>query len=103
MTGIWGASSNDVYVARGSASEALHWDGSTLTSIPFAQANKITGSGPNDIWVAFGTSITHVGALGVAAQQVYSARNELLSIWASGSNDVYAVGRNGMIVHGHAR
>ncbi len=58
---VWGSGPNDVY-AVGTGYTTWHWDGSAWTALPGVPGGQlITGSGPNDVWLApaVGSGLLH--------------------------------------------
>ena len=100
LTGVWGSSSDNVYVVGSSTwgrNVVLHYDGSSWSEIAGGVVrNGVWGSGPNDVYIV-GGSIDHFD--GNTWSVVYSPATQLTKVWGSGPNDVFAVGYDGTILH----
>jgi hypothetical protein len=100
LTSVWTSGANDVWVAAGPA--ALHWDGSTWenfdTGTQGFSFSALSGTGPSDVWatavgVDGSSAILHwSGAAWSVSFSVPKGTDEPVGIWASASNDVWAVG-----------
>jgi hypothetical protein len=118
---IWGVSAEDVFLATDSSlipvppppPHISHFDGtiwSTMAELPSWECWSI-----NDLWGTSGTEViavgegatltgTHYGAIvrytaGEWTLLDYQAPDELLGVWGSAEDDVFAVGESGTIVH----
>jgi hypothetical protein len=93
------------------AYNAVHWDGSnwTLKRIPFAGCGavlyppiySVITFNENDIWFTRGGTVLNFNG---STYRNYCEINPLLTgslnkLWGTSSNDLYAVGNNGNIVH----
>jgi hypothetical protein len=93
---MWGSSSTDIY-AGGDFGNVYHFDGSYWRPqmvVPVAQAlSRLTGSGPNDIYVSDGTSVYHsTGDGNWPTQSIPLASNDgVYVLFAVSATAVYAV------------
>jgi hypothetical protein len=57
-TGIWGASATDIYLV---GDDVKHYDGTSWSTFtpPEGAAQWVSGSGPNDVWIAGQSYVTH--------------------------------------------
>jgi hypothetical protein len=121
---IWGAGPRDVWTV-GDASTIAHWDGThwfnvsygstTLSEVPL---NRVWGSGSDDVWAVGnksdqGDTILHwnghawcvlysglcATASGTPIPSPTGVPYDLSGVWASGPNDVWAVGIGGTVLH----
>lgn len=99
-SGVWGASSDDVWVA-GSAG-LHHWDGSRWTPVESTADQTmfaVWGAGREDVWaVGAQGRLLHYDGRAWSEQGAPTAQN-LLAVWGSGADDVWAVGQHGTILH----
>jgi len=81
-TSIWGSSKNDIYVAAGAL---VHFDGVQWSTLPLG-AYHITGSGPNNVFIANKTSVLHYnGADWDTLRTTFDDFRELLAAAPDGS------------------
>lgn len=112
---IWGTSPTNIWVTgwftdgKGWGSNIYHYDGSEWKAQNYYEANLtgIFGLSENDIW-AVGNNLTATQWYGLVAhydgvkwktEQVFSRMPGLAEVWASATDDVFAVGGNGTILH----
>jgi hypothetical protein len=98
---MWSSGANDVYVGDLGGSIG-HFDG---VSWEPAQAgsgavNILEGSGPDNVWAAFGANPADVEHFdGSAWSSVVSEGSGVLGIWTSGSDDTWIVTGGHTVVH----
>jgi hypothetical protein len=95
LRAVWGNASNDVW-AVGDRGTILHFDGRAWTISPSGTQESLTGAygtGPRDVWVS-GEKGAMLHWNGEAWSQIAAQGDDtmLLSVWASGPTDVWAVG-----------
>jgi hypothetical protein len=97
--GVWGAASNDVWVAPYQGA-LQHWNGSAWTSAPTTAGPllRVAGSASDEIWaVGYGGVTLHYH--GGAWSTPPSGTTEVLwSVWSRGPNSAWAVGNGGTIL-----
>jgi hypothetical protein len=109
LNAVGGSASNDVW-AVGAVDPtthygvALHWNGSTWSSVSTGSTLQITAiwsNGPNDVWaVGPGSGILHWNGISWSASvNSQTSQPNLSGVWASASNDVWAVGSLGKVMH----
>src|SRR6185503_4793610 len=103
--GIWGAASNDVWMAGtlgGSDARFAHWDGAQLTFTTMTGMNRlnaIRGASATDIWaVGVGGTALHWDGQAWTNRPVPGSPT-LQSVWVRTSSDVWAVGDAGVAFH----
>ena len=98
--GIWGSGPKDVYAASCAPEEAVHWDGTSWSTVPFPASDRVIqdvwGFGPDDVWFVGdgtfhwdGTNLTEVGT---------PSPSTLRAVWGT-PGDVWAVGSGGVVLH----
>lgn len=105
LWGVWGASPDDMWAVGGlnETPVLLHFDGTswTLEDIPELQRGgvnaffKVWGSSASDVWVVgqSGVILHYDGS--AWAEMGAGTGEDLISIWGTGPNEVYAVGGRG--------
>lgn len=111
---VWGSSPSNVYVVGtinldSTATQIAHWNGSKWQPLPlipdFFSAMGIIGFSPNDIWIAGvsgrGPGVAHFNGTKWIVQNIFASfyNSKLTAIWGTSSNDLWAVGYYGLIVH----
>lgn len=107
---IWGSSSSSIYVA-GDGGSIIHFNGVEWSpEVPETWGlylRSICGSSDSDVYVVgYGTSAmpgTVLHSDGNVWSTVYESPDSLYGVWASIDGDVFAVGANGIILHGNAQ
>ncbi len=102
---VWGMSSIDV-LAAGAASTIVQYDGIGITWSTSGQGTMPTFD-VNDIWSAPGSDVILVGNGGNIGHDngtgwkpmPSGTTDDLSGLWGFAPNDMYAVGRNGTILH----
>ena len=97
LSGIWGASSSDIYAVGGGGSR--HFDGSVWhRTFPVSREPKVRGTSPSDVFVAGdGGGISHFD--GSTWSSMTSQTIQYVGgIWGSSSTDVFIVGSDGTIL-----
>ena len=112
---VWGSSPTNIWVTgwftdgKGWGSNIYHYNGINWTAIDYfeAELNGVFGISENDIW-AVGNNLTatqwyalvaHYDGIEWKTENVFTSVPKLISVWASGPNDVFAVGFEGTILH----
>ena len=98
LRSVWGSGGSDVYVV-GDKSTILHYDG-----IDWEAEGSLLGEGFTDLYGVSGSGPGLVIAVGYAALYKVGAKWEafpssFFAVWGSSSEDVYAVGMNGNMIH----
>jgi hypothetical protein len=98
LTGLWGSGPNDVWAVGGggSASETLHWDGSSWMPIPNNTTwslEGVWGRAPSDVYAVGGGGILHW--TGSSWSQRTEPGAHYYAGWGSGAGDFWAVGAGG--------
>jgi hypothetical protein len=96
---IWGSRPDALYV-NGGAGYVTRYDGTRSYVVPTVEGTTVLalcGSAENDVFAAAGTDILHFD--GSTWSSVYQGGGALVDIWESASDDVFAVGSDGLIVH----
>lgn len=98
-------------LAAGDNGALLKYDGATWTPVPGSKSE--VGAHYNGLWRGSGTSARLVGVSGFIGRvdgsgltkvsQDLTGGSTLQAIWASGPNDLWAVGRNGVILRWDGR
>jgi hypothetical protein len=85
---IWGSSASDVYAVGGST--ALHWNGTTWTTVPGIGGSEISGSGPSDVWIADFDGMSHFD--GTSWSRIAELEGAwVTSVSVAAANDVWAL------------
>jgi Tol biopolymer transport system component len=105
LMGVWGSSGDDVHVTG--YFHLLRYDGNTWSvTNGVVQAQSIWGTAPGDIYIVgydplhrdyHGLVVHHDG--NVLSRVTTSSGAGLHGVWGSGSNDIFAVGQWGAILH----
>jgi hypothetical protein len=94
LRGIWGSSSNDVWVAAYQGA-IQHWDGTGWTAASSDTAVAllgITGTGPNDVW-AVGLDGVAFHYDGASWSRTPMGSNDVLwSVWSGAPGQAWAAG-----------
>lgn len=98
---IWGSGKNDVFAGR-QGGDVFHFDGSGWTNLPVplpqhGMVDAIFGTGPKDVWFGGANSLAHWD--GTSVTVTAAPGNDVRAIWASASNDVFAAGAQGALLH----
>ncbi len=98
ITGLWGASPNDVWAVANRW--LIHWDGTAFAVTGSDEAlHAAWGSGATNVW-AVGANGTALHWDGTAWSRTLTGTNaSLLAVWGSGPSDVWAVGTHSVILH----
>lgn len=116
LSDIWGANENNIYAvgfvyfsfSPYKASNIVHWDGSKWSAINYLEGdlNTIYGFDEKDIWTAgFGRVDNNVYALIAHWNGKWwdtwrlKEYPQISALWGTSSNNIYAVGSNGTILH----
>src|SRR5580704_229123 len=95
---VWGSGHDDVW-AVGDKGTIVHFDGMGWSASPSGTTTEnltsVHGTSPTDVWVSGdkGTIYRWDGKAWTRASEI--ADTALLSVWASGTNDIWAVGTLG--------
>jgi hypothetical protein len=112
---FWGSGPSDVWTSDCLGAYVGHWDGTGWNHLNSTENGvAIWGSGTTDVWMversfpftsfscdSGSTFITHwngIGGFGGKETQ-FTFPHNLRAIWGSGTNDIWAVGEVGAIVH----
>lgn len=100
-TGIWGATSDDVWAVADYGGGFWHWNGSSWSKVePKSGGDRpksVWGFGANDVW-AVGSQDTLQHWDGTAwTQQAIDPEADLNAIWGTSRSDLWAVGDQGQV------
>lgn len=93
---IWGHASHDVWAVTPRC--IFHWDGTEWSKyMEGRDLRAIHGTGPNNIWAAGGSNTAHWDG----AEWTFESHavGDLVAVWTSSRDDVWAVGESGSILH----
>ncbi len=97
---IWGNARDDIWV--GGAGALQHWDGSSWSTAPGADAFMLLaswGRARDDVWMAGidGVALHWDGSTWTRTET--GVTSNLLSLWGSARDDVWAAGEAGVLLH----
>ncbi|MGE5186894.1 MAG: hypothetical protein ACM31C_32810, partial [Acidobacteriota bacterium] len=97
---VWGSAKDDVWFLGSFG--VYHYDGSSITASLAIAGEKISGTGPDDVWVT-GGSVTAGGAAYHSDGAAWSAPTQLAhhvnALVAVAPNDVFASGDGSHVMH----
>lgn len=101
LWGVWGSSTNDVFVA-GDSGTVLHWDGRAWTTMSTGTRvglRRVWGTSGSDVYVSgeAGTLLHYDGS--AWSRVAVPTEVELARIWGSSPRDVYVGGAEATLLH----
>lgn len=119
LQSIWASSPNDVYVCGfvDIGPNIYHYNGENWESIDLSNyglsrgiRNKVFGFSDNDVWIAGGLGHGYVGNRYINSDLIhfngsewenyeFETKGELTDVWGTSSEDLWACGRNGLVIH----
>ncbi|OGU55966.1 MAG: hypothetical protein A2V66_12610 [Ignavibacteria bacterium RBG_13_36_8] len=119
LQSIWGSSPNDVYACGHTdiGPEIYHYDGENWSAIDLRDyglkngiCNKVFGFSENDVWIAGGLGHGYIGNRYINSNLIhfdgsewenyeFETKSELTDVWGTSSEDLWACGRNGLVIH----
>ena len=115
LDAVWGSSPTNVWVTgwltdgKGWGSNIYHYNGIDWTAIDYFEADLhgIFGISENDIWAVgnnlsggnWDALVAHYDGVEWKTKEEFIGMPSLSSVWGSSSDDVFAVGGNGTILH----
>jgi hypothetical protein len=94
MWRIWGAATNDIYIANQDNSRVYHYNGTTwsVTTLQFVMADALWGSGPSDIWLSGIGDLYHYNGTTWSRYDGNDEPPTVNGLWGFGPNDIWAAG-----------
>ena len=101
LSTIWGASSNDLWVANSDNSRVFHYDGDQWrrTVLQFVEAHALWGSSSSDIWLTGPFAPYHFDGIRWSPNESNDAPWGAIGLWGFDAANVWAAGGSAELNH----